>query len=289
MNMNGYELSRRWFDFAYNKKEVKPNHTALYFFIVEHANRLGWKKEFGLPSGYAMEATGMKSYNTYIKTFNELIEFGFIKLIERSKNQYTSNIIALSNFDEALDKASDKALDKAIVCSIKKEQSTVQSTVQSTDSIIKQLNQETINHKQLEQLQSYIDKQKELLLGNKGIIDSENEFSGACMPKDEIDYKKIEDLYHKHCPSFPHIKKLTPSRKQKIKIRLKEMSNDFKVLESVFTKMEKSKFLRGDNNNGWKATFDWVFENEKNWLKIIEGNYDNKTPNNTNNVNDIWS
>ena len=27
---------------------------------------------------------------------------------------------------------------------------------------------------------------------------------------------------------------------------------------------------------GWVANFDWVFENEKNWVKVSEGNYDNK-------------
>lgn len=31
-------------------------------------------------------------------------------MIERSKNQYSSNIIALSDFDKALDKALDKAM-----------------------------------------------------------------------------------------------------------------------------------------------------------------------------------
>ena len=60
----------------------------------------------------AKEAIGIRSYNTYINTLNDLVEFGFIKLIEKSKNQYSSNIIALSNFDKAHDKALDKALIK---------------------------------------------------------------------------------------------------------------------------------------------------------------------------------
>lgn len=129
--MTGYELSRKWFDFCFlNPEKIKPNHTALYFFAIEHCNRLGWKDKFGLPSTMTMEAIGIKSHNTYMKTFNELEEFGFIKVVERSKNQYSANIIALSNFDKALDKALDKAF-------IKHDTKQSESTIQSIDSIDK--------------------------------------------------------------------------------------------------------------------------------------------------------
>ena len=139
MEITGYDLSRAWFDFCFeNPEKISPNHTALYMFCIEHCNRLGWKKKFGLPTTMAMEAIGVHSYNTYIKTLNNLIEFGFIKLVEKSKNQYSSNIIALSNFDKALDKALDKA-------SIKHSIKHSESTVQSNYSIIKQINIEQLN------------------------------------------------------------------------------------------------------------------------------------------------
>ena len=52
VSMNSYDLSRAFFDWAYENPElVNPNHVALYFFIIEHCNRLGWKDKFGLPSG----------------------------------------------------------------------------------------------------------------------------------------------------------------------------------------------------------------------------------------------
>ena len=111
--MNSYDLSRKWFDWTFeNPERINPNHTALYFFIIEHCNRLGWKEKFGLPTTMAKEAIGIRSYNTYINTLNDLVEFGFVKLIEKSKNQYSSNIVALSNFNKAFDKALDKALIK---------------------------------------------------------------------------------------------------------------------------------------------------------------------------------
>lgn len=108
--------------------------------------------------------------------------------------------------------------------------------------------------------------------------------------KDEVDFKKVVDLYHTLCPSYSKIIKLSDARKQKIRIRLEEMKGDFKMLESIFTTMESSKFLKGDNRSGWKATFDWVFENSKNWVKIAEGNYnDNKADAGTKKCNDEWT
>lgn len=136
--MNGYELSRNWFDFCFeNPEKIKPNHSALYFFAIEHCNRLGWKDKFGFPTTMAMEAVGIKSYNTYINTLKDLVDFGFIKMIESSKNQYSANIIGLSNFNKAL----DKALDKAIVKHTTKQS---ESTSESISSIDKPL---TINQK----------------------------------------------------------------------------------------------------------------------------------------------
>lgn len=136
--MNGYELSRNWFDWCFeNPEKIKPNHTALYFFAVEHCNRLGWKDKFGMPTTMAMEAIGIKSYNTYINTLNDLVKWGFIEMVQRSKNQYSANIIALSNFDKAVDKALDKALIKHLT-----KQS--ESTGESIDSINKQETSEPI-------------------------------------------------------------------------------------------------------------------------------------------------
>jgi len=119
--MNGYELSRNWFNWCFdNPEKIKPNHTALYFYAIEHCNRLGWKEKFGLPTSMAKEAIGIRSYNTYINTLNELVDWGFLTMVEKSKNQHSSNIVALSKFD----KANNTALDKAL---INQEESTSES------------------------------------------------------------------------------------------------------------------------------------------------------------------
>lgn len=111
--MTGYDLSRQWFDYCFeNPEKISPLHTAIYFFCIEHCNRLGWKDKFGLPSQMVMEAIGVKNWRTYSKGLNDLIDWGFIKLIEKSKNQYSSNIIAIVKNTKATTKALDKALQK---------------------------------------------------------------------------------------------------------------------------------------------------------------------------------
>ena len=140
--MNSYELSRGFWDFAFeNPERVKPIHSAIYFFAIEHCNRLGWKEKFGLPSQMVMEAIGVKNWRTYSQGLNELIDFGFIKLLEKSTNQYSSNIIAIVNFTKADTKALDKALQKH---GTKQGQSIVSIDKQETNK------QETIEQRKLE-------------------------------------------------------------------------------------------------------------------------------------------
>ena len=138
--LNGYELSRKWFDFSFdNPEKISPNHSAIFFFAVEHNNRLGWRRKFGFPSQMAMDAIGIKKHSTYIRYFRDLIEWGFFELIQASKNQYSSNIISLNN---ALPKKGS-ALGKAIVKHAAKQ---TRSMRQSKRSIDKPLNHKPLNH-----------------------------------------------------------------------------------------------------------------------------------------------
>lgn len=130
--MTAYELSRQWFDFAFESPElINPNHAALYFFCIEHCNRLGWKEKFGLPSSMAKDAIGIKSYKTYIKTLNELVEWGFVKMVQKSTNQYSSNIVALVKNT----KAHTKALDKAMLKHVSKQVQSI-STIDKPNNLI---------------------------------------------------------------------------------------------------------------------------------------------------------
>jgi len=93
---NGYNLSHQWFDFALdNRDKISPVHAALYFWLIELNNRLGWKETFGIPTQHSMAAIGTTAYNTYKKALNDLEAWGFVKIISRAKNQHTSTVVAL--------------------------------------------------------------------------------------------------------------------------------------------------------------------------------------------------
>lgn len=78
--------------------------------------------------------------------------------------------------------------------------------------------------------------------------------------------------------SIPKVRMLSPARKEKVRLRIKEMGGmeeAKEILATCFKKISESDFCNGATGK-WTATFDWFFENEKNWLKVLEGNYDNR-------------
>ena len=80
-------------------------------------------------------------------------------------------------------------------------------------------------------------------------------------------------LYNDLCPSLPSVRTLSDKRKRDIKTRLKKYTLD--DFQKVFEKAEKSSFLRGDNERGFRASFDWLI-NEGNMAKVMDGNYDDR-------------
>jgi hypothetical protein len=67
------------------------------------------------------------------------------------------------------------------------------------------------------------------------------------------------------------VRKLTPQRRRKIQTRIRNCTID--EFTEAIAAIERSSFLRGENERGWKADFDWALE-PKNFTKLIEGTYD---------------
>lgn len=95
--------------------------------------------------------------------------------------------------------------------------------------------------------------------------------------KNIFNIQEVVDLYNSICVSYPKVQKISERRKTAIKARLKDYTID--EFKKAFTNAENSDFLRGKNNRGWRADFDWLM-NENNLAKTLEGNYDNKGGNN---------
>jgi len=133
--INGYTYSRQWYDFALSNPDlVSPGHGAMYLWFVELNNRLGWARKFASPASQTMAAAGIKSYTTYKKIFDELVGFGFVEIIEQSRNQWTACIIALPVFVKAPVTALGEAHVKAREDHLLKQQ---ESTCESSWSINK--------------------------------------------------------------------------------------------------------------------------------------------------------
>ena len=95
-------------------------------------------------------------------------------------------------------------------------------------------------------------------------------------------YQDIIAVWNSVCLSLPKVLKVTEARKQKMKCRFQEFGVKTDELKDftmrLFQRVQASDFLTGRSTDkmGWVANFDWVFENEKNWVKVSEGNYDNR-------------
>jgi hypothetical protein len=89
---------------------------------------------------------------------------------------------------------------------------------------------------------------------------------------DKINFQNTIEYWNKKT-QLSKIEKLTESRKRTINARVKEHGKD--ALKKVIDKTIASKFLNGENDKQWTASFDWIML-PTNFIKVLEGNYDNK-------------
>ena len=90
-------------------------------------------------------------------------------------------------------------------------------------------------------------------------------------------YKKIQDLFNSICKSYPEVIAIGSARKRHLQARWKQFDYDVARFEEAFKKLEGSEFCKGNNDHGWKASFDWLIKNDGNMIKVLEGKYDDKT------------
>ena len=100
-------------------------------------------------------------------------------------------------------------------------------------------------------------------------IHVKNEFSQVC---EEIKNKWIKIAYEFDLSGKQL--KINDKRKRAINNLLKEYS--LEEMLKAMGKIRTSNFLQGNNKTGWQISFDW-FTNKSNFLKVLEGNYDDKT------------
>lgn len=153
-----------------------------------------------------------------------------------------------------------------------------------SDNILTDINKETISNeivKKEDELLSFpvlVEEVESLDLIDESII---------VRPTAEkrVDYARVVNLYHQICVEevrarkgepLAGIQKMTDDRKAKVRSVMKEMDFSYEKLEEVFRAIVDSEFLMGNNSRKWAANFDWIFQNKSNWIKILEGKYQNR-------------
>ncbi len=77
--------------------------------------------------------------------------------------------------------------------------------------------------------------------------------------------------------ALPKLVALNPdsSRGKHVRARWREFP-DLAIWEQLFEKATRSSFLNGNNDRGFRGTFDWIVKSSINFSKVLEGNYDDE-------------
>ena len=197
------------------------------------------------------------------KLYFEGIEDNFIdelslELDEPSENiEITLNYLKMHNLIE--ESTTDSYLLPKVLSSIGKESDSAERVrrhraIKDQEKKMLQCNEQvtTCNTEKEKEKEIYIELEKEI----------------------EIDLKEIETHWNSK-NRLTKIRGITKKRKDKTLLRIKETS--LKEFLEAIDKLNNSDFATGENKNNWEATYDWLVENDTNILKVLEGNYDNKT------------
>ena len=78
-------------------------------------------------------------------------------------------------------------------------------------------------------------------------------------------------------PNLPKIRVFNGERSKKLAMRMKDP--DFAAnWREVIDKISNSPFCCGQNDRGWKADVTWLLANGTNYVKALEGRYEQRTP-----------
>ena len=103
---------------------------------------------------------------------------------------------------------------------------------------------------------------------------------GKVSKSQKIDYSAVKEYWNrKHDETksaMPPITLMTENRKVMVKARVRQCKGDVKTLYRVIDIAMASDFMNGNNKHGWLGKFDWIFGNEQNFAKVLEGNFNNE-------------
>lgn len=98
---------------------------------------------------------------------------------------------------------------------------------------------------------------------------------------DAPDFRKLADFFNdelrRNGSIIPTIRSIDGQRRSGTMARIREHGKP--AFAEAVKKAAASDFLNGKNDRGWVADFDWIIK-PNNFIKVLEGNYDNRQQNN---------
>jgi hypothetical protein len=224
-------------------KEVffTAHETQLYFKLLDTCNSLGWKNPFMQSNRYICGEIGV-SEPKLIELRNKLKQIGLVDFISGKKKRELTQYFLLGLTELSLNGSLTDSLNGSL-----------------TDSLNSQKPLDNIRDRR----DKDIDKKKE---GKPSI----SPVGDAPMVKPSF----IIDEYNRICINLRPVKLLTEKRSQMIAARVRQYGID-KVIQ-VLENASKSNFLAGQNQRSWTADLDWIML-PTNFVKVLEGKYNNKT------------
>lgn len=273
----------------------KAEMVQLFIYLLLKANCVD-KQWLGITIKRGQLATSNATMRQDLRLSEQQIRTCIKRLISTGEITYKSTnryvVITICNYDKY------QEIGNSI-----NEQNNEQTNNQSTDEQ-RAINEQSTTTKEVKNIRSkeYNIKDIKQESGSNDQLSSASDEAQAVEPEkpkaEKLPFKDIKAMWNETCTGFPKLFTLSEPRKNKMRLRIAEMGGLEKALpliKQIFEKMQQSKFLKGDNKRGWKASFDWLFENDKNWVKVYEGNYDNKPEQptatrygNNRNCNDEW-
>lgn len=235
--MNYIELLNAFYEFI-QCSGISGNGQLLYYILMAINNRAGWSEWFARTN---LSICGLMrvSEKTFMNAREELKQLGLIEFIPSKKRG---------------DCTMYRILSPEVFCTGKFP---VQTPVQTPVQIPVQSTVQTPDINKLKQ------KHKK---SNTDVLPEKPEAFSSQLTT-------ICELYNSICGSYPRLVKLSEARKKAVRARLNTgyAVDDFRKL---FEMAEASDFLKGKNQRNWRATFDWLIQ-DNNMTKVLEGKYAN--------------
>lgn len=149
------------------------------------------------------------------------------------------------------------------------------------EEINPQKNQQKTNKNQAENQQktNNKDKDKGNKEKNKDIQDNNSNESLSIV---DITSNEVCQIWNEICApaGLQKVMKMTTKRQEKARCRLRDWqaggADARNTFREICNAIAASSFCRGQNSHKWEATFDWIIDNDSNYVKVLEGKYNDK-------------